>query len=66
MISIGKEIGIPGELVSDSKNWRGKIVKYTVDNYDSSQEEYELSNGVSVVFLSKDIVEKSYRVKGDK
>ena len=63
MLDIGKEIGIPGELVSNREANKGKFIKYVVDRYDYATEEYELSNSISSIFLPKDVVEKECKTK---
>ena len=63
MLDIGKEIGIPAEIVSDREANKGKFIKYVVDRYDYITEEYELSNSISSIFLPKDVVEKECRIK---
>ena len=63
MLVIGQEIGLPGELVSNSGNHVGRYIRYRVEGYDDAIREYELSNAVSIVYLDKDIVERECKTK---
>ena len=63
MLDIGKEIGIPAEIVSNREADKGKFIKYVVDEYSHITNEYGLSNSISSIFLPKDVVEKECRTK---
>ena len=61
MLELGKEIGLPSELISDSKVLEGKVIRCIVEGYDATFEEYELSYGAGHIFLPKGIVESNYK-----
>ena len=65
MLELGKEIGLPSELISDSKVLEGKVIRCIVEGYDAAFEEYELSYGAGHIFLPKDIVESNYKSRKD-
>ena len=66
MLELGKEIGLPSELISDNKVLAGKTIKCYIEGYDNLHEEYEISYGAGHVFLPKDAVEANYKCRKEK